>query len=115
MTNYSFTITPENKLVTIRFKGRLSRYDIKVLRGEVLNSYSGLETKIIVNMDLGEPSSLLVSIFLEILDVRERDGSSLAFCEMDISTEKALIATGILKYALTFKHEIDARNHFTHV
>jgi hypothetical protein len=114
MTNYGFTITPEHGLVTIRFNGRLSRNDIKILREEILNNYSASTSIIIINMNLGEPSSLLVSIFLEVLDIRNRDGKGLAFCEMDRSTQKALQATGVLKYALSFDLETKAREYFNY-
>lgn len=107
--DFPFSVTTLDDVIVLRIGGYLERRGIKQLREILLEKYAATETPIIVNFSNGEPNSLLVAVFFEILDIRNKDLKKIAFTNLDDPVRRALEATGILSFCAVYANEAEAR------
>lgn len=107
--DFPFSLVKQDDVVLLRIGGYLDRRGIKQLREILLDEYAENDMPIIVNFSNGEPNSLLVAIFFEILDIRKKDCRKIAFSNLDDPVRRALEATGILSFCTVYANEAEAR------
>lgn len=106
--DFPYSLVNQDQAVVLRIGGYINRRGIKQLRETLLEQHADGEKPIIVNFSNGEPNSLLVAIFFEILDISNKDPHKIAFTNLDESVRKALEATGILSLCAVFADESEA-------
>ena len=106
--DFPYSLVKHDRAVVLRIGGYIDRRGIKQLRETLLDQYAASELPIIVNFSNGEPNSLLVAIFFEILDIRKKDPRKIAFSNLDEPIQRALDATGILSMCAVYANEIEA-------
>lgn len=111
VTSRAFSIREIDGVVVIKLYGYVPRLQVKELREIMLRKYAAPEVPLVLNLEAGEIGSLLISIFFEILDKRDKDGSRIAFCHADPLTQEALRATGITSFVQLFATEAEALSH----
>lgn len=107
--DFPFSLVKLDDAIVLRIGGYLDRRGIKHLREILLENYADIETPIVVNFSNGEPNSLLVAVFFEILDIRNKDLKKIAFTNLDEPVRRALEATGILSFCTVYVSEAEAR------
>ncbi len=107
--DFPYSLVKLEHTVILRISGYLNRLGVKQLRDVLLENYAEPSIPVIINFSNGEPSSLLVAIFFEILDLCGKDPHKISFCNVDQPTRNALGATGILAFCQIYASENEAR------
>ncbi|MCF7839360.1 MAG: STAS domain-containing protein [Candidatus Marinimicrobia bacterium] len=106
--DFPYSLVNQDRAVVLRIGGYIDRRGIKQLRETLLEEYANGNKPIIVNFSNGEPNSLLVAIFFEILDINNKDPRKIAFSNLNEPIHRALEATGILSLCAVFSDENEA-------
>ena len=106
--DFPYSLIKHDGAVVLRIGGYIDRMGIKQLRESLLDQHAENDVPILVNFKNGEPNSLLVAIFFEILDICNKDPRKIAFTNLDEPVRRALEATGILTLCTVFANETEA-------